>query len=244
MTAPLRSTPLVTAPPGPLAVLYEDDVLIVVNKPSGLSAHRGLANEGGDYVLTRVRDMVAQPVYLVHRLDRATSGAIALVREPRWVEPLQRAFQDERVDKRYLALARGKLPAQVLVDYPVPRSQERPKEKMEARTEFWLRGLFEDRYALVEAHPLTGRYHQIRRHLSHLRCPIIGDTNYGDRKENRLFRERFGLLRLALHASRLSLPHPASGARLDIVAPLLPDLAQPFAAMGFPIEPKSGELGG
>ncbi|HEX5658263.1 MAG TPA: pseudouridine synthase [Polyangiales bacterium] len=239
---PPASTPLVTAAPGPLAVLYQDDVLIVVNKPSGLSAHRGLANEGGDYVLTRVRDMLQQQVYLVHRLDRATSGAICLVRAPSHVEPMQRAFQDAQVDKRYLALTRGKIPAEITVDYAIPRSQERPKERVHARTSFRSLAVFEDRYALVEASPETGRYHQIRRHLSHLRCPIIGDTNYGDRKENRLFRERFGLFRLVLHAWRFSFPHPVHGERIDIRAPLLPDLALPLAAMGFPVDPKSGEL--
>ncbi|HEY6880845.1 MAG TPA: pseudouridine synthase, partial [Polyangiales bacterium] len=237
----MGSTPLVTAPPGPLPVLYRDEVVIVVAKPSGLSAHRGLANEGGDYVLTRVRDMVQQPVYLVHRLDRATSGAIALVLDPRWVEPMQRAFQDERVDKRYLALTRGKIPDQITVDYPVPRSRERPTERVDARTEFRSLAVFADRYALVEARPRTGRYHQIRRHLSHLRCPIIGDTNYGDRKENRAFRERFGLMRLALHAVKLGFPHPASGHWIDVRAPVPADLAAPFAAMGFPVDAKSGE---
>lgn len=223
-------------------MLYEDDALIVVNKPSGLSAHRGLANERGDYVLTRVRDMLQQPVYLVHRLDRATSGAVCLVRSPAWVAPMQRAFQEEQVDKRYVALTRGKIASPLTVDYAIPRSQERPHERVPARTELRTLGVFEDRYALVEARPRTGRYHQIRRHLSHLRCPIIGDTNYGDRKENRLFRERFGLYRLALHAASLAFPHPASGAPIAVSAPLLPDLALPLAAMGFPVDPKSGEL--
>lgn len=238
----MSSVPLITAQAGPLDVLYRDEILIVVNKPSGLAAHRGLANDRGDYVLTRVRDAVGQPVYLAHRLDRGTSGAIALVLDPRFVEPLQRAFQEGRVDKRYLALARGVLPAEVTVDYAVPRSLDTPGERLSAQTELFSRGVFEDRYTLVEAHPLTGRYHQIRRHLKHLHHPIIGDTTYGDGKQNRLFRERFGIMRLALHASRLGLPHPASGAWLDLHAPLMPDLAVPFAAMGFAVALKSGEV--
>jgi len=238
------SIPLVTAPKGPLDVLYRDDALVIVNKPSGLAAHRGLANERGDYVLTRVRDALAQQVYLAHRLDRGTSGAIALVLDPRWVEPLQRAFQENRVDKRYLALARGVLPPETLVDYAVPRSLETPDDRVEAQTELFARGVFENRYTLVEAHPITGRYHQIRRHLKHLQHPIIGDTTYGDNKQNKLFRERFGIMRLALHASRLVLPHPVTGARLEIHAPLPDDLAVPFVAMGFPLAAKSGELGG
>jgi len=237
------STPLVTAAPGPLEVLYRDDALVIVNKPSGLAAHRGLANERGDYVLTRVRDAVGKPVYLVHRLDRGTSGAIALVLDPRLVEPLQRAFQEGRVDKRYLALARGVLPSHVTVDYAIPRSLDTPNDRVSAQTELYARGVFENRYTLVEAHPLTGRYHQIRRHLKHLQHPIIGDTTYGDNKQNKLFRERFGIVRLALHASRLTVPHPVSGDVVDVFAPLLPDLAVPLCAMGFLVSPKSVELG-
>ncbi|MDB4976237.1 MAG: pseudouridine synthase [Myxococcaceae bacterium] len=236
------STPLVTAKAGPLEVLYRDDALIVVNKPSGLASHRGLSNEYGDYVLTRVRDEVGQPVYLAQRLDRATSGAMALVLEPRWVDPIQRAIQENRVDKRYLALTRGVVPPQFSVDYAIPRSFERPDERVSAQTDFVRLGVFEDRYSLVEAHPSTGRYHQIRRHLKHLHHPIIGDTTYGDGKENRKMRERFALMRLALHASRLSLPHPVTGELLQIDAPLSADLSAAFIAMGFSIAAKSGEL--
>ncbi|MET0344508.1 MAG: pseudouridine synthase [Polyangiales bacterium] len=239
----MSSRPLVTAAPGPLAVLYQDDALVIVNKPSGLAAHRGLSSEHGDYVLTRVRDALARQVYLVHRLDRATSGAIALVLDPRLVFPLQRAFQEEQVEKRYLLLARGPLPTPTLtVDYPVPRSLETPNERVPAQTDLTQLGLHADRYALVEARPRTGRYHQIRRHMKHLQRPIIGDTTYGDNKENRLFRERHGLLRLALHARALTLPHPVTGAVLTVTAPLPPDLAHPLAAMGFAIDEKSAQL--
>ena len=239
----MSSRPLVTAAPGPLDVLYRDDALIVVNKPSGLAAHRGLSSERGDYVLTRVRDALGQQVYLVHRLDRGTSGAIALVLDPRLVAPLQRAFQEGRVAKRYLLLARGALPEpEMLVDYAVPRSLETPTERVAAQTELSMRGLYANRYALVEARPLTGRYHQIRRHMKHLQRPIIGDTTYGDNKENRLFRERHGLLRLALHARELRIPHPVSEQPLTITAPLPPDLAEPLSEMGFAIDEKWAQL--
>ncbi|MFT3927968.1 MAG: pseudouridine synthase [Myxococcales bacterium] len=223
------------AAPGPLPVLYRDDALIVVNKPSALSAHRGWSDEGGDYVLTRVRDFVGQHVYLVHRLDRATSGVIVLALQSEHVEPLQRAFQEGRVDKRYLALARGPMPEHCVVDYAIPRGEDDKEDRVEARTEFRLLGLHAGRYSLVEAHPTTGRLHQIRRHLKHIFRPIIGDTTYGDGKENRLFRERFHLHRLALHASSLAFPHPVTGELVSVTAPLPPDLAEPFAAMGFDV---------
>ncbi len=215
--------------------MYQDDALIIVNKPSALSAHRGWSDEGGDYVLTRVRDYVGQHVHLVHRLDRATSGAIALVLAPEWVEPLQRAFAEGRVEKRYLALARGDMPEFTLVDYALPRGEDNKQDRVEAQTEFRKLDLFENRYSLVEARPITGRLHQIRRHLRHLFRPIIGDTTYGDGKENRKFRERFALNRLALHARSLRLPHPVTGAEIEVHAPLPDDLRQPFEAMGFTI---------
>lgn len=241
MAAVSGSQPLVTACKGPLDLLYRDEALVVVNKPSGLAAHRGLSSEHGDYVLTRVRDMLERPVYLPHRLDRATSGVMVIALEPRFVEPLQRAFQEERVEKRYLALARGAIPEPVLVDYAIPRS-DGASERVSAQTELSPCGLFEGRYSLVEARPRTGRYHQIRRHLKHLQRPIIGDTTYGDGKENRLFRERFGLMRLALHALELAFPHPHTGERMVVRAPLPPDLAAPWAAMGFPVDAKSGRV--
>lgn len=225
------------AAPGALPVLYCDAHLVIVNKPSGLAAHRGWSGDHGDYVLTRVRDAVGQRVHLVHRLDRATSGAIALVRDAALVEPLQRAFQEGRVDKAYLALTRGPLPEYTLVDYALPRGESRKSERVPAQTEFRCLRVFEGRYALIEARPLTGRLHQIRRHLSHLRRPILGDTTYGDGKENRLFRERFGLRRLALHAHRLRLPHPVTGEPVEVEAPLPPDLAGPLSAMGLWPEP-------
>jgi tRNA pseudouridine65 synthase len=235
------SSPLITAAKGALEVLYQDEWLVVVNKPSGLAAHRGWSDEGGDYVLTRVRDAVGKHVFLVHRLDRATSGAIALVLESTLVEPLQRAFQEGLVDKRYLALARGQMPEHTLVDYALPRGEDPKGERVQARTEFRRLGVYADRYTLVEARPLTGRLHQIRRHLKHLFRPIIGDTTYGDGKENRLFRERFGLMRLALHARSLTLPHPVTGATVRVEAPLPPELSQPFSAMG--LWPSSGDEG-
>jgi tRNA pseudouridine65 synthase len=234
------STPLVTAPKGALPVLYQDEDVIVVNKPSGLSAHRGMSNER-DYVLTRVRDQVGRHVQLVHRLDRATSGALLLTLEPGWVAPLQLGFQSGTVEKRYLALVRGVIAEHVHVDYAIPKGEDKP-ERVEARTTFRRLAVYGDRYSLIEAEPQTGRFHQIRRHASHLRHPIIGDTHYGDRRENRFFREHFSIMRLALHAHVLSFSQPRTGERISIRAPLSPDLHAAFAKMGF-VEVLENETG-
>src|SRR5262249_24959795 len=91
-----------------------------------------------------------------------------------------------------------------------------------------------DRWSLVEARPETGRLHQVRRHLKHLSHPVVGDVNYGKGDVNRLFRERYGLRRLALHALALAFEHPFTGAAVAISAPLPGDLRGPFAALGIP----------
>lgn len=233
---------LFIAPPSPPPILYRDEAIVVVNKPSGLAVHRGYSSEHGDYVLTRVRDTLGARVFLAHRLDRATSGALVLALAPDHVAVLQRAFEAQSVDKRYVALVRGRFPAQVDVDYAIPRSDEPDAARVEAQTSFRCLAHL-DRFSLVEAAPKTGRYHQIRRHLKHLRHPIAGDTTYGDRKQNRYVRERFGLLRLFLHARRISLPHPVSGERLEVVAPLPDELTAPLRELGYR-EPEGVEGGG
>jgi len=92
-----------------------------------------------------------------------------------------------------------------------------------------------ERCSLVEARPETGRFHQIRRHLKHLSHPIVGDVNYGKGDLNRLFRTRYGLHRLALHAHLLAFDHPATGRRLVVRAPLPADFAAALAALGLPV---------
>jgi tRNA pseudouridine65 synthase len=227
------SVPLLTAPRAPLEILYRDQALVIVNKPSGLAAHRGYDSAHGDYVLTRVRDALGQRVYLAHRLDRATSGAQLLALDPGFIPVLQRAFEQGEVEKRYLALARGVLEGERDVDYAIPRADGRDAPRVAARTIVRPIAVLEASYTLVEAEPLTGRYHQVRRHLKHLRHPIVGDTSYGDGKHNRRARERFGLLRLFLHASKLRLPHPATGQPIEVAAPLPEDLARTLRMLGF-----------
>jgi tRNA pseudouridine65 synthase len=119
-----------------------------------------------------------------------------------------------------------------VIDHPVPRDEDGPK--VPAVTEFRRLAIFE-RYALVEARPRTGRRHQIRRHFKHLSHPLIGDVCYGKGEHNRLFRERFGLHRLALHALELAFEHPETGEAIRIVAPVPEDLAGPLRVMGMEV---------
>jgi tRNA pseudouridine65 synthase len=211
-----------------LPILYRDDCLLIVNKPSGLAVHRGAARDR-IVALQIVRDLAGRRVFPVHRLDRGTSGALLFALDSGTARRMQERFAADEVVKRYLALVRGLPPEEGVIDHPVPRAPGGPR--VPAVTEFRRLAVFE-RYALVEARPLTGRLHQIRRHFKHLSHPLIGDVRYGKGEHNRLFRERFGLYRLALHARELAFAHPENGERLHIVAPVPEDLAEPLRAMG------------
>lgn len=214
-----------------LPVLYRNGVLLAVDKPPGLAVHRGMARDRV-VALQLVRDLVGRHVHAVHRLDRATSGVLLFALDPATARAMQERFEAGAVEKRYLALVRGIPPEEGVIDHPVPRADDGPRAP--AVTLYRRLATFE-RYALVEARPLTGRHHQIRRHFKHLSHPLIGDVRYGKGEHNRLFRERYGLHRLALHAAELAFDHPATGERLRILAPLPEDLAGPLRAIGISV---------
>jgi tRNA pseudouridine65 synthase len=222
-----------------LSVLYQDDDLLVVDKPSGLVVHRGWARDG-EVVMTLARALACRHVYPVHRLDRGTSGVLVLALTAAAAGALGEAFESGRVRKRYLALVRGIAPEAGVVDHPIPRAPGGPR--VPAITRYRRLATFE-RYSWLEASPETGRLHQVRRHLKHISHPVIGDVRYGKGEHNRLFRTRFGLYRLALHAAEISFEHPVSGAPSSFAAPLPADLAGPLAAMGLTPPAAAGGAG-
>jgi tRNA pseudouridine65 synthase len=214
-----------------LTLLYQDEHLVAVDKPSGMLVHRGWARDRV-VAMTAVRDRIGRRVYPVHRLDRGTSGVLLFALDPATARALQERFQDGRVEKRYLALVRGVPPEQGVIDHPVPRGKDKRSERVPAVTAF-RRLEVAGRYSLVEARPRTGRLHQVRRHFKHLSHPLVGDVEYGKGEHNRLFRERHGLHRLALHAASVTLPHPADDRPLTVEAPLPEDLRRALASAGF-----------
>lgn len=206
----------------PLEIIYRDEDLVAVNKPAGMAVHRGWAQDGVP-ALQILRDQIGCPVFPVHRLDRPTSGVLLFATSGEMHRLIQEQFTAHTVDKCYLALCRGHDAALTRVDHPLAK-----REDLEARTavtDFKLLGHFE-RYGLFEARPRTGRLHQIRRHLKHASHPIIGDVRYGKGEHNRIFRDRFGFHRLALHAASLSLNHPRTQEPLTLRAPLPTDFSQ------------------
>ncbi len=214
-------------PPAALPVLYRSRDLVAVDKPAGLAVHRGQSRDLV-HALELVRDQVGAYVYQVHRLDRGTSGVLVFALSPAAARGLGGAFARGAVEKRYLALVRGAPPDDVRVDHPLSREDGKPPQA--ASTEFRTVARY-GRYALVEAAPETGRTHQIRRHLKHLSCPIIGDVRYGKGDHNRWFRTRYALHRLALHATSLTFHDVETSEQLTIQAPLPEELARTFSAL-------------
>jgi len=211
----------------PVPILSRDARFVVVAKPSGLAVHRGLAQDP-TYVLQRVRDAVGRHVYPVHRLDRPTSGALLMALDRDAARILHDQFDARTVAKRYLALVRGRAPDEGGVDSPLARDSGAPVEALTRyRTLQRVR-----RASWLEVIPLTGRKHQIRRHLRRIDHPVVGDVTLGDGSINRQFRQRCGLWRLALHASQLAFDHPETGARIQVDCPLPPDLAGPLERLG------------
>jgi tRNA pseudouridine65 synthase len=211
-------------------VLFRDDALMVVNKPSGVPVHKGWAADPVDCVKL-ARRIAKRRVNPVHRLDRPTSGCLLFAYDGETTGLLQDLFKEHAIDKCYLALVRGVTPEGGVIDHPIPRKLDGPK--VDAVTEYTRLAVVEDRFSLVEARPASGRLHQIRRHFKHLSHPLVGDTRYGKGEINRRFRSEFGLLRLGLHAFRLAFPHPRTGEPLHITAPLPDDLRVPLERMGF-----------
>jgi tRNA pseudouridine65 synthase len=201
-----------------IEILHRDERCVAVNKPSGVATHKGWAHDEDDALLQLVRNAVGIWVYPVHRLDRGASGVTLFALDKEAAAAFSAAWPE--ADKRYVAITRGHPPEHVVIDHAIPKAPG--EERVPAVTEIWCRETF-GRYALVQARPRTGRLHQIRRHLKHISCPLIGDVRYGKGEHNRLWRERFGLHRLALHCASLAVAHP-DGATLSVSCALAADL--------------------
>ncbi len=215
---------------GDIDIVFEDASLLAVNKPAGLLIHRSkIAADENDFLLDRLRAAKGTELFLAHRLDRATSGLVLLAKSRTLAGELGRQFMERTITKRYLAVVRGWPDERGVIDYPLPDVRENSPRK-EAVTAWRtlatgtvpieLGRYPEQRYALVEVSPRTGRYRQIRKHLHHISHHVIGDTSHGRGDHNRLWRVHFGMHRMLLHAWKLDLCHPQDGTALALCAGL------------------------
>ncbi len=213
-----------------LNILFEDENLILIDKPAGLLVHRTRQAFGEDEnALIQLRDQIGSWVAPVHRLDRATSGILLFAKNEAILPLLKAQFAERTIEKSYLAIVRG-IPQEKenLIDHPL--TSERSNKLQEAQTRYRVIAESEipfnstgryptSRYSMLEVDLLTGRTHQIRRHLAHIRHYLIGDKKHGDNRQNSFFEQQFGLSNLLLHAWKLALTHPVSGEKMTVSCP-------------------------
>ena len=222
-----------------LEILYQDDVLVAVNKPAGMLVHRSwLDRHETQFVMQTLRDQIGQLVYPIHRLDRPTSGVLLFALNSEIANLLCLQFEQKQTEKQYLAVVRGYVTGHGEIDYPLKIQLDKIADKfsqqdkaLQSAVTFY-EGLqtvempygvgryATSRYSLVRLVPKTGRKHQLRRHMKHIFHPILGDTQYGDLHQNRALTEHTGCSRLMLHAEKLTFVHPMTQLPITIQAGL------------------------
>ncbi|TLX73257.1 pseudouridylate synthase [Labilibacter sediminis] len=210
-----------------LEIIYQDEYMVVINKPHGLLVHKSsLAADAEEFALQLLRDQIKKKVFPVHRLDRKTSGLLLFGLSGEVASKIQAIMEKPETQKTYTAIVRGYFPDEIELDYPLINDKGKKQEAFTAfktikRSEIDVAfGKFRtSRYSLINAYPKTGRMHQIRKHLKHLRHPIIGDRPHGCNKQNKLFKEKWEMMTMLLHATELNIKHPITNAPLKLQAP-------------------------
>jgi len=207
-----------------LSIVYRDNDLIAVNKPPGLLVHPSkMAYDATEFALHQLRDQIGAWVFPTHRLDRKTSGTLLFALNKETQVLINKSFQNKEVKKKYIAIVRGYTEDSGVIDYALKNDKGKIQDAKTfyttlAKTEIDLpHGKHAtSRYSLVQLEPTTGRYHQLRKHMAHILHPIIGDRPHGCNKQNRLFKEKFKLKNMMLHANELIIQHPVTNKELVI----------------------------
>ncbi len=209
-----------------LEILYQDEYIVVINKPSGMLVHKSPIDKNEIYYAMKIlRDQIGQWVYPIHRLDKPTSGVLLFALDSKTARILSEDFKAHNIEKKYIAIVRGYTEQEGFIDYPLSVKNDKiadknakEKEAQEAQThyktlahvelDFSVGKYAKTRYSVVELTPKTGRKHQLRRHMKHISHHILGDTKYGRGEHNKFIRKEFGCHRLLLHAKTLCFYHP------------------------------------
>lgn len=207
-----------------MPIQYRDDDIVIIEKPSGLLVHRSnIARDAQEFAVQLLRDQLGTHVYPVHRLDRKTSGLLMFCTRKEVLDTYFKLFRERRVKKYYHAIVRGYTEDNGLIDYELTTDDGK---SLEAITHYRTleryeidvpSGAFEtSRYSLVELIPETGRMHQLRRHMAHIFHPIIGDRPHGCNKQNRMWKQKWGMDTMLLHANKMEFEHPFSQQRIRV----------------------------
>ena len=212
-----------------LEILYQDEYLVAINKPTGLLVHKSMIDRHEIYfAMKMLRDQIEQWVYPIHRLDKPTSGVLLFALDSHTAKLMSEQFAAHSIQKTYIAVGRGYVEDEGIIDHALKEKLDKIsdkdaskfKEAQEAITAFRCLDKVElnasvgrydkTRYSLVELKPRTGRKHQLRRHMKHINHHLLGDTKYGRGEHNKFVREKYDINRLLLHALSLEIKHPYS----------------------------------
>lgn len=224
-----------------LEIIYQDTHYVAINKPHGLLVHRSkLAKDATEFALQMLRDQLGQMVYPIHRLDRKTSGVLLFALDEESHKKAQLLFAENQVQKVYIAIVRGYTEDKGEIDYPLRKENGSLQEAFTAyetldRVELPIPfGRYQtSRYSMLLLRPKTGRMHQIRKHLSHILHPIIGDRPHGCNKQNRFFKERWQMDTMMLHALQLRFEHPYDNTVISLKANLHAEFVRMMDLMGW-----------
>jgi len=220
-----------------LEILYRDEYLVAINKPTGLLVHKSMIDRHEIYFAMKIlSEQIGQWVYPIHRLDKPTSGVLLFALDSHTAKLLNEQFAAHTIEKTYIAICRGYVADEGVIEHPLTlkhdkigdRDSSKYKEPQEASTAYRCLAKVElnasvgrydtVRYSLVELKPHTGRKHQLRRHMKHINHHLLGDTKYGRGEHNKFVRERYSMNRLLLHAISLEFEHPYTKERLLLKA--------------------------
>lgn len=224
-----------------LEILYQDAYLVAINKPHNLLVHQSpIARDATEFALQILRDQLGKWVSPVHRLDRKTAGVLLFALDKETEKLMNQQFSDGLVSKKYLAIVRGFTPDEQTIDHPLRKENGTLQNaftsyKTLARNEIDL--AFgknpSSRYSWVEAKPTTGRMHQLRKHFAHIHHPIIGDRPHGCNKQNKLFKTKWEMDTMMLHAAEVIFKHPITQQNLVITASLSDEFKRVLGFLGF-----------
>ena len=225
----------------PLEIIYQDDYLVAINKPHGLLVHQSsIARNADEFAVQLLRNQIGQKVFPAHRLDRKTSGVLLFALDKETNQSLTQQFTDKTISKKYRAIVRGFAPDELTIDYALRKDNgvlqdaiTKIKTLQQAEIALPFGKHSTSRYSLIEAEPLTGRMHQIRKHLAHIFHPIIGDRPHGCNKQNKLWLEKFGMKTMLLHADSLTFTHPKSLEKITLTAQLSAEFSNAGDILGF-----------
>ena len=210
-----------------LEILYQDEYLVAINKPSGLLVHKSFyARDAKVYAIQELRNQIGgQHVHPIHRLDRKTSGVLLFALDKETLKMMNDRFATREVEKKYLAILRGWSPEEMTIDYDLTNDDGVKqnaityfKRLQTAEIDLEYNNHPTSRYCLVEAIPETGRMHQLRKHFRHIFHPILGSRPHGCNKQNKLWLETYGLKGMMLHAHRLTFNHPITNECISLDA--------------------------